>query len=138
MKQGVSKKTVYPFVIYEKQKGEQYYTVYVPDFDEYTQGEDLAECITMARDLIELMGVNLMDVKKEIPKPFSKKIIDNGLKVEYESIVDVDFESYKKKLANLSVKKNCTIPFWLNEKAESQGINFSKVLQDALLEKISL
>jgi antitoxin HicB len=34
------------------------------------------------------------------------------------------------------VKKNCTIPLWLNEKAEALGINFSKVLQDALVQKL--
>ena len=35
-----------------------------------------------------------------------------------------------------SVKKNLTIPFWLNERAEKLNINFSKTLQDALMEKV--
>ncbi len=38
----------------------------------------------------------------------------------------------------MSVRKNCTIPAWLNEKAEEQGINFSKILQDALLERLQV
>ena len=42
--------------------------------------------------------------------------------------VDIDFEAYQNRMRNKSVKKNCTIPFWLNEKAESMGVNFSKVL----------
>ena len=48
--------------------------------------------------------------------------------------VDVDFAEYCKKVDNRAVKKNCTIPYWLNVKAEKAGINFSKVLQEALLE----
>ena len=35
-----------------------------------------------------------------------------------------------------SVKKTLTIPAWLNDRARAQGINFSKTLHDALLEKI--
>jgi len=38
--------------------------------------------------------------------------------------------------ASRSVKKTLTIPAWLNDRARSQGINFSKTLHDALLEKI--
>ena len=72
MRQNTSKKIVYPFVIYEKQKGEKYHSVYIPDFDEYTQGEDLAECIIMARDLIELTGVNLMETKKKFQNHLAK------------------------------------------------------------------
>lgn len=36
------------------------------------------------------------------------------------------------------VRKNLTIPSWLNEKAEELGINFSQVLQEALLQKVKL
>mgnify|MGYP000869006171 FL=1 len=38
--------------------------------------------------------------------------------------------------ASRSVKKTLTIPAWLNDRARAQGINFSKTLHDALLEKI--
>lgn len=34
-----------------------------------------------------------------------------------------------------SVKKTLTIPAWLNERALSKNINFSKVLQEALIAK---
>ena len=39
-------------------------------------------------------------------------------------------------MRNRAVKKNCTIPYWLNEKAEAMGLNFSKVLQNALIEQV--
>ena len=50
------------------------------------------------------------------------------------TFVDVDFEIYEMKLRNISVKKNCTLPQWLERKASALGINFSRVLQDALME----
>ena len=34
-----------------------------------------------------------------------------------------------------SVKKTLTIPAWLNQRALDKGINFSKVLQEALVAK---
>ena len=45
--------------------------------------------------------------------------------------------SYRKKYGSKTVKKNCTIPAWLNNKAEELNINFSKTLQEALMKKIS-
>ena len=41
-------------------------------------------------------------------------------------------------IRNRSVKKTLTIPYWLNEAAEENKINFSQVLQDALKEKIGV
>ncbi|EIA25970.1 hypothetical protein SFB3_056G2 [Candidatus Arthromitus sp. SFB-3] len=42
-----------------------------------------------------------------------------------------------KKYFNKSVKKNLTIPKWLNDEAVALNINFSKVLQKALLDEIN-
>ena len=52
--------------------------------------------------------------------------------------MDVDFDAYRKMLENRTVRKNCTIPSWLNEKAEQAGINFSAVLQKGLKEELNL
>ena len=37
-----------------------------------------------------------------------------------------------------AVKKNCTIPYWLNVEAEKAGINYSKVLQDAIMRVLGI
>ena len=42
----------------------------------------------------------------------------------------------RKKYGTRIVKKNCTIPAWLNARAEAIGVNFSQTLQEALLAKI--
>lgn len=36
------------------------------------------------------------------------------------------------------VRKNVTIPNWLNKAAEQEKINVSKVLQEALMEKVGM
>ena len=45
--------------------------------------------------------------------------------------------AYQKRTGSKAVKKTLTIPEWLNEEAISLGINFSQVLQEALLQKIN-
>lgn len=45
----------------------------------------------------------------------------------------LDIEAYAEKYGEKSVRKNFTIPAWLNTFAEKNNINFSQVLQEALL-----
>ena len=52
------------------------------------------------------------------------------------TLVDVDFEEYKKRMKNRAVKKNCTIPYWMSVEADKVGINYSRVLQEAILSLI--
>lgn len=127
-------KKVYPAIFTPDGK---WYIVEVPDFDIATQGEGLADAIDMARDAICLMGVNNEDEGKSNPEPSpvdSIKIKDG----KFVSLVDCDFDEYRRMLENKAVKKNCTLPSWLNKKAEAAHINFSQVLQEALIEKLGL
>jgi predicted RNase H-like HicB family nuclease len=109
----------------------------VPDFDITTQGENLIDAIDMARDAINLMGVTFEDEGKPIPEPsdvHSVHLEENQIC----TLVDCDFNEYRKALDNRAVKKNCTLPSWLNKKAEAAHINFSAVLQEALIEKLGV
>ena len=54
-----------------------------------------------------------------------------------QTLVDIDFSEYRRKHDNRMVKKNCTIPYYLNVEAEKRGLNFSRLLQEALLSKIN-
>lgn len=54
----------------------------------------------------------------------------------FVNIVTVDVAEYAKVHFEKSVKKTLTIPAWLNERALAMNINFSQVLQEALLNKI--
>ena len=57
---------------------------------------------------------------------------------EVITLVDVDLESYKRKHEMRTVRKNLTLPFWLNEAAEKQIVNFSKILQEALMKHLNI
>ena len=121
----------YP-VLFEKI--EDMYLVTIPDIDQITQGKDLTDAIAMARDLISLWVMDLEDAKKVVPKPGSVKFeVPKGAFVSY---VDANITEYRKKYGYKIVKKNCSIPAWLNTRAEELGLNFYKILQEALIEKI--
>lgn len=123
---------VYPVFI---SKEKDYYVVNIPDFDIDTEGNDLADAIFMARDAIGIMGIQYEDDGKDIPVAWSVKA--KAREGEITTLVDVDFTEYRRKYDNRMVKKNCTIPFSLNEAAEKAGINFSNVLREALREKLN-
>lgn len=127
-------KTVYPVIF--TPDGE-WFVVDVPDLGISTQGEGLADAIDMARDAINLTGVTLQDNGEPVPEPSSISSVTVG-EGQIVSLVDCDFDEYRKFLENRSVKKNCTLPSWLNKKAEAAQINFSAVLQEALMEKLGL
>ncbi len=123
------------------------YLVYVPDMDIYTEGKTIADSIEMARDAIGLKGIDYYDDGKKLPIPSDyNKAQSRAAEVadifDYSkgilTLVDVDFLEYRRRIRNRSVKKNCTIPYWMSEQAEKAGINFSKVLQEALGEKLSI
>ena len=52
-------------------------------------------------------------------------------------MVDVDFAEYRKKMDNRMVRRNVTLPNWLNLEADRLHLNVSKVLQEALAEKVT-
>ena len=125
-------KRVYP-VIFTKYGTD--YLLDVPDFDITTQGTDLADAIDMARDAINLMGITWEDQGKPIPAPTDVENVPLE-KGQFCTLIDCDFDDYRRAMDNRAVKKNCTLPSWLNKKAEKAHINFSAVLQEALIEQL--
>lgn len=126
-------KTAYPVIMTQ---GKDYIVVYIPDFNINTQGKDYAEAIEMARDAIGLMGVDMEDEKEALPEPSAISEVKAGDGIV--SLVDVDFTEYRRKNDLRAVKKNCTIPSWLNAEAEKAGVNFSAVLQAALKQELHI
>lgn len=57
---------------------------------------------------------------------------------EYCVVIEFDMLAYLKRNNSKAVKKTLTIPEWLNEEATALGINFSQVLQEALIQKVRL
>ena len=120
-------KYVYPVILSPAKCG---YIVSIPDLEIDTQGSDIADALYMARDAIGLWGITQQDYNREIPAVTNFK--PHCEKDEIVTLVDVDFDAYRARYNNRSVRKNLTIPAWLNDIAEKEQVNFSQVLQNGL------
>ena len=129
-------KNAYPVIM---TRGKEFIVVFIPDFNINTQGKDVPDAIEMARDAIGLMGIDMQDNGESLPKSSGITSVQaeapSGAIV---SLVDVDFAEYRRKNDMRVVKKNCTIPSWLNFEAEKAGVNFSAVLQAALKNELHI
>lgn len=129
-------KNSYPIILTPDEVG---YVVYIPDFSSNTEGDTLTEAIEMARDAIGLMGIDMQDDGTTLPEPSDFTTIQkNSADGDIVTLVDVDFAEYRRKNDLRTVKKNCTIPSWLNFEAEKAGVNFSAVLQAALKKELHI
>ena len=118
-------KSAYPIVMTQ---GEEFIMVFIPDFNINTQGKNIPDAIEMARDAIGIMGIDMQDDGEALPEASNLANVQAGSPSgSIVSLVDVNFAEYRKKNDMRSVKKNCTIPSWLNFEAEKAGVNFSAV-----------
>ncbi len=127
-------KHAYPIVI---TKDTDFYVVYIPDFDINTQGESVAEAMEMARDAIGICGCAKQDKKQQLPMPSALERVKHAAD-DIITLVDVDFDEYRRKNSTRAIRKNVTIPSWLNEEAEKANINFSAILQNALKSELNI
>ena len=140
-------KVIYPVLFYEEKKGG--YSVFVPDLDNKTTcGGTLEEAMSMAEDLIAGIVIDEMEENDRIPKAskieeITFKALEKDLDIEnwdynskFKTYIAVDISSFAEKWGKELVKKTVNIPKWVNTKAETLKINFSKTLEEALLEKI--
>ncbi len=134
--------SIYPACFFEEESG---YSVIFPDLNLATCGETIEEAMTMAVDCLAGRLWWLKKDKEPIPKPSSMDSIDalsisKELEIEpskyFVNMVSVDVEVYAKEYFDKSVRKTLTIPAWLNTAALEMDINFSQVLQEALLAKV--
>lgn len=107
-----------------------------PDFENcFTCGDNIPDAIEMASDVLAL---TLCDIEKsgtKAPDASDIKSIEAPTS-GFVSMVSCDTIAYLRKTDNRAVKKTLSIPSWLNEAAERQGINFSSILQRALMQEL--
>ena len=141
-------KVVYPVIFTEVDTN---ILIEVPDLEIYTQANDaskkkgsLADAVMMARDVIGLSCISMEDSGKSIPEASRISEIDVKKGAFYKdgesfvSVVDVDLVAYRQKNDMKMVRRNVTLPNWLNREAEAAHINVSRVLQEALMTTLNL
>ena len=131
-------KLVYPAIFTPciERKG---YTVVVPDLPGcVTEGQDLLDAIEMGVDAASGWILGELEEGNNIPAPTLRK---EDIKLEeadsFISMLVLDIDAYADKYGEKTVRKNISIPAWLNTYGEKNNINFSRVLQEALLKKAS-
>lgn len=132
-------KNVYPVILTQSKKE---VLVEIPDFNLFTEGKDLNDAIAMARDAIGLQGISKQDHGEKIPdaskmediKISQGKFVNIGESLL--TLVDIDFDIYRRKQDQKMVRRNVTLPNWLNVAAEEANINVSGVLQEALKKRL--
>lgn len=118
-------------------KEDNIYYVQFPDIDEaFTDGDSFKEAIYNAEEVLGLVIYEREKMGRDIPKPteIMIKTKDN----ESVSYVSVWMPLVRDRIEQKSVKKTLTIPKWLNDVAEENNINFSKLLQVAIKNYIGI
>jgi len=127
-------KYAYPAIFTPESEGG--FSVNFPDLEGcYTCGDDMIDALAMAEDVLALVLYGYEKDGREIPVPSKEHSfpLSTG---EFVNFIACDTMEYRKMYNNKAVKKTLTIPEWLNEAAMSMDLNFSQVLQEALLAKI--
>ncbi len=122
---------VYPAIFH---KEDDTYWVEFPDLEGcHTYGTSITDTMESAQEALAAYLLNLLEQNQAIASPsdISSFYAEDG----FTSLVSCNIDQYKDTKA---VKKTLTIPSWLNDRAVSMGINFSQVLQEALLSKIQV
>lgn len=115
--------------------GDTAITVTFPDIPEaITQGKDLNEAYQMA---VEVLGFALEDYQ-EYPQASSSSQVQADNPDADVALISIDMNAYLRKYHSKKVRKNVTIPEWLNNLAEENKLNFSQVLTEALESKLQV
>lgn len=137
--------SVYPAIFCKEDNG---YSVLFPDLNWLaTCGDTLEEAMAMAVDCLAGYLYECRKGHESVPAPskmtdlhpeeYLAELGEEPVAEYFINMVSVDVESYAKEHFEKSVKKTLSIPAWMNKAALERGINFSQVLQEALLEKLN-
>lgn len=126
---------VYPAVFYpcEVNPG---FTVVVPDLPGcVSEGDSLANAIAMGKDAASSWILGELEDGNEVPSASHIGDVhpDPEIGEGFVSLLSLDMDTYATKYGRKSIRKNLTIPAWLNTFADAEQLNVSKVLQDALI-----
>lgn len=127
-------KYVYPAIFTPEEDGS--YSIVFPDLEGcYTCGDNLEDGIEMAEDALALVLYGYEKDSREIPAPSARSAFSVSGN-DFVNFIACDTMKYRKMYNNKAVKKTLTIPQWLNEAACEMGLNFSQILQEALIQKV--
>ena len=133
---------IYPVIFTATHDDKDTYSAYIPDIDGMTEGYGLEDAYKMARDYIGNTFYNETDDLIPSPSSISSIDVSKGIYEDgdeaFVSLVDTDLDAYRARLSKKAVRRNVSIPEWLNQAAEKEHLNVSRILQEALMERLGV
>lgn len=129
------------YAIFTFCKEDNSYCVEVPDLPGCVSGGfSLVEAMEMGIDAASGWVLDEIENGRKIPKSSTVKEIEKKAtdKNSFVNLIVLDMDSYSEKYSNKSIRKNVTIPQWVNTLGEQNNANFSQILQQALIEKYAI
>lgn len=128
---------IYPAVFYPEEDGR--YSVIFPDLNDLaTYGDTLADAFAMAQETCSQYLFTSLRDGEQLPSPTAIAEVQTDDAHALVNMVCVNLDAYARAYDDKAVKKTLSIPAWLNTACENLGINFSKVLKDALIAKLQV
>lgn len=122
---------IYP-AIFHKENGS--YWVEFPDLDGCeTYGDTIEETVSNAKEALEGYCITVLESGKTLKKPSEIQTL-HASGDDFVTLIDCKPTNTTRRV----VKKTLTIPYWLNEAAIKENVNFSEVLQNALKHKLHI
>ncbi|MDR1301124.1 MAG: type II toxin-antitoxin system HicB family antitoxin [Treponema sp.] len=120
---------VYPVIFHKNEDGS--YAISYPDLPGcISEGKSLGNALYMAQSALAQWISYLIDKKQEIPSASSVQAVktSNG---DFVNLICAEVKDSR------AVKRTVSIPKWMDDKAVQSGLSLSRVLQDALNEKLA-
>lgn len=126
---------IYPAIFYSEPDGR--YSVIFPDLNDLaTYGNTLADAYAMAQEACGMYLFNALKDGEELPAatPLDQVAPDDSSALV--NLIGVNLDAVARAYDDKAVKKTLSIPAWLNTACDELGINYSKVLKDALIARL--
>lgn len=121
---------VYPALFHSNEDGS--FTITYPDLPGcISEGKSLGNAMYMAQSALTQWIEYLTDKKQSIPLASNLESIKTA-QGEFVNLIRVEIKE------NRAVKRTVSIPKWMDDKVIETGLSLSRVLQDALKEKLNV
>jgi predicted RNase H-like HicB family nuclease len=126
---------IFPAVF--QQETDSRFSIWFPDLPGCaTSGHSLPEALSMARDA--LCGWLDCAIANNDTIPQASGVDDLAREPgQHATLIDVDLDAYRRSKEQRTVRRNVSLPAWMNDAAERLGLNVSAILQQALREQLS-
>lgn len=133
---------IYPVIFTETKDRADTILIYIPDINGMSEGSGIADAIAMAKDYIG----NALFSKKDSEIPSASEIDSIDIKASpffengksFVSLVDVDLDAFRLREKSKSVRRNITLPQWLDDMATIAKLNVSAIVQNALKKELGI